>query len=350
MPLHARDAGPSTGVAPARVAADRRGPSAPVRVCLRLLALVLLGGASAVHAQEYPERVVRIVTGYAPGGPSDIVARTVARKLSELWGRQVVVENRPGGSGLVASDMVRGSPPDGYTLQIGTTTTHVINPITLPNATFDPVRDFTPIAPIAVAPYLLVVHPSLKVKTTAELIALAKAQPGKLNYGSSGTSIYLGMELFKALAGIDMVHVPYKGGGPALAALLANEVQVEFDPLPSAALSHVKQGALVLLASSGAKRPRVVPDVPTVAEAGFPGFDVSSWYGVFAPAGTPAPIAERIAAGIARVTALPDVQMTFADLGAEAFSLTPAAFAQLIRRDRDMWLKLIKERNIKVDY
>ena len=211
-------------------------------------------------------------------------------------------------------------------------------------------KDFSPITPIAIAPYLLLVHSSLKVKTTAELIALAKSQPGKLNYGSSGTTVYLGTELFKAMAGIEMVHLPYKGGGPALIALLANEVQVEFDPLPSASFSHIKQGSLTLLATSGARRPRVAPDVPTVAESGLAGFDVSSWYGVFAPAGTPQPVIDKLNAGIARAVDLPDVQAKLTELGSDPYILTPAAFAQVIRRDQSMWQKLIRERNIKVEF
>ena len=317
------------------------------RVVLASTMIVFAGPASG---QDYPIRTVKIVTGYAPGGASDIIARIVAQKLSQFWSRQVVVENRPGASGSLATDFVKGSAPDGYTLQIGTSTTHVLNPITLPNARFDPLKDFAPITPIAIAPYLLLVHPSLKVRDTAELISLAKSQQGKLNYGSSGTTVYLGTELFKAMAGVEMAHIPYKGGGPALVALLANEVQVEFDPLPSAAFGHIKQGAVILLATSGAKRSRVTPDTPTVAESGLPGFEVSSWYGVFAPAGTPKPVVDKLSADIARATELPDVQAKLIELGSDPFSLTPGAFAQLIRRDQDTWTKLIRERNIKVEF
>ncbi|MEO7728448.1 MAG: tripartite tricarboxylate transporter substrate-binding protein, partial [Burkholderiales bacterium] len=181
------------------------------KIARLMIGVALLTGALPVQAQDYPNKTVRIVTGYAPGGASDILARMMAQKLTDFWGQQVVVENRPGASGNLASEYVKGSPPDGYLLQIGTSTTHVLNPITLPGATFDPLKDFSPVTPIAIAPYLLLVHPSLKVKSTAELIALAKSQPGKLNYGSSGTTVYLGTELFKAMAGIEMVHVPYKG-------------------------------------------------------------------------------------------------------------------------------------------
>jgi tripartite-type tricarboxylate transporter receptor subunit TctC len=302
-----------------------------------------------VAAEDYPSRPVRIVTAYAPGGASDILARTVAQKLGEFWGKQVLVENKPGGAGVVGAEYVKVQPNDGYTLAIGTTTTHVINPITLPTAKFDPVKDFAPISPIAIGPYLVAVHPSVQARSIAELIALAKAQPGKLNYGSSGTSIYLGTELFKAMAGIDMVHVPYKGGGPALLALLAGEVQVIFDPLPSAAFNHAKAGKLVLLATSGAKRPRAAPDLPTIAESGLPGFDVSSWYGVFAPAGTPRPVIDLVNSSIAKAVAQPDVQAKLAELGADPYPMSPEEFTQLVRRDQERWMKLIQDRKLKID-
>jgi len=314
-----------------------------------LLSVVLAALCVGAAAQDYPNRPVRIVTAYAPGGASDILARTVAQKLSDLWGKQVLVENRPGAAGVVGAEYVKAQANDGYTLALGTTTTHVINPITLPTAKFDPVKDFVPVSTIAIGPYLVAVHPSVPARNIAQLIALAKAQPGKLNYGSSGTSIYLGTELFKAMAGIDMVHIPYKGGGPALLALLANEVQVIFDPLPSAAFSHAKAGKVVLLATSGAKRPRAAPDLPTVAESGLPGFDVSSWYGVFAPAGTPRPVVDFIASGIAKAVAQPDVQAKLLELGADPHAFGPDQFPTLVRRDQQRWMKLIQERKLKMD-
>jgi tripartite-type tricarboxylate transporter receptor subunit TctC len=317
--------------------------------------VALLGAAALLAvplmsaAQDYPAKVVRIVTAYAPGGASDIVARTVATRLSELWRKQVIVENRPGGSGLVGAMYVRDQPGDGYTLALGTTTTHVINPLTLPTAKFDPLKDFEPVTPIAIAPYLLAVHSSIKVRSTSELIQLAKSQPGKLNYGSSGTSIYLATELFKSMAGIDAMHIPYKGGGPALTALLANEVQLIFDPLPSAAFGHAKSGTVIPLATSGLSRPRVAADLPTIAESGLPGFDVSSWYGLFAPAGTPRNVVATIAASVARVVSEEDVRQKLADLGAEPNPMAPHQFYQLVRRDQDRWAKLIQDRKLRLD-
>ena len=314
-----------------------------------LVAALAWAAAGVAFAQDYPNKPVRLVTAYAPGGASDILARTVAAKLAEVWGKQVLVENRPGGAGVVGAMYVKDQAPDGYTLAIGTTTTHVINPITVTAAKFDPVKDFAPITPIAIGPYLVAVHPSIKVKSISELIAYAKANPGKLNYGSSGTSIYLATELFKAMAGVDMVHIPYKGGGPALTAALANEVQLIFDPLPSQVFGHAKAGTLVPLATSGLRRPRAAPDLPTVAESGLPGFDVSSWYGLFAPAGTPRPVLDFVNAGIAKAVAQPDVSAKLGDLGADPYPLPIEEFTQLVRRDQERWLKLIKDRNLKMD-
>lgn len=317
---------------------------------IRTLAAVALATACAMAiAQDYPSRPVKIVTAYAPGGPSDILARAVAGKLGEIWGKEVVVENRPGGAGVVGPMYVKDQPADGYTLVIGTTTTHVINPIAVPTAKFDAVKDFAPIAPIAGGPYVVAVHPSLGIRSIAELIAYAKKNPGRLNYGSSGTSIYLGTELFKAMAGVFMVHIPYKGGAPALNAVLANEVQVVFDPLPSASFGHAKAGKLVLLATTGAKRPRAAPDLPTIAESGLPGYDVGSWYGVFAPGGTPRPVIDFIAAGISKATTQADLQERLAKLGAETFQMSTAEFTQLVLRDQQRWKKLIDERKLRFD-
>lgn len=314
-----------------------------------IAATALLTSPAASVAQDYPAKVVRLVTAYAPGGASDIVARTVAARLSELWKKQVIVENRAGGSGVVGALYVKDQPGDGYTLAIGTTTTHVINPLTLPTARFDPLKDFEPITSIAIAPYLLAVHSSTKVRSTSELIQLAKSQPGKLNYGSSGTSIYLAMELFKSMAGIDAVHIPYKGGGPALTALLANEVQLIFDPLPSAAFGHAKGGSVIPLATSGLIRPKVAAELPTIAESGLPGFDVSSWYGLFAPTGTPRNVVATIAASVARVVSEDEVQKKLADLGAEPNPMAPHQFYQLVRRDQERWMKLIQDRKLRLD-
>ncbi len=317
-----------------------------------LLACALAGLAAipaAATGQEYPNRPVKIITPYAPGGASDILARTLAAKLTELWGRQAVVENRAGGSGIVGTEAVKAAAPDGYTLELGTITTHVLNPLLLPAAKYDGIKDFTPVTLMANSPFVLIAHPSLKVKNVAELIALARAQPGKLNFGSSGigTSNHLSGELFKAMAGVDIVHVPYKGGSQSITGVLSNEIQLLFDPLPTPSVNHARQGALVLLATTGRKRSRAVPDVPTVAEGGLPGYETGAWYGIFGPAGVPRPIVDRLAADVARAVEAPDVQAKLAELGNESVTTTPEGFIEVILKDREVWSRLIRERNIK---
>ena len=318
---------------------------------IRFLCACLLGAlAHFAAAQDYPSRPVKLVSPYASGGANDILARALAQKLSDLWNAQVLVENKPGASGILGTDFVRSAAPDGYTLELGTITTHVLNPILLPTAKYDGLKDFTPLAAIANSPFLLVVTPKINVKTTAELIALMKAQPGKLNFGSSGigTSNHLAGELFKAMAGVDMVHVPYKGGTGSLMGLLQNEIQVQFDPLPSTAVAQVKQGALVALATTGKRRSRALPDLPTVAESGLPGYEAGAWYGVFAPAGLPRPVAQKISADVLRAVETSDAQAKLGELGAESLALGAPAFAEMIQRDRDVWTKLVRDRGIKI--
>ena len=313
-------------------------------------ASVLLSMPALAAAQDFPTRPVKLVTPYASGGATDILARTLAQKLSELWGQQVLVENKPGASGVLGTEFVKTSPPDGYTVQLGTLTTHVLNPILLPTAKYDGLKDFAPLATMANSPFVLVVTPKINVRNTAELIALMKAQPGKLNFGSSGigTSNHLAGELFKAMAGADMVHVPYKGGTGSLLGLLQNEIQVQFDPLPSTAIAQVKQGALVALATTGKRRSRALPELPTVAESGLPGYEAGAWYGFFVPAATPRAVTQKLSADIVRAVDSPDVQAKLGELGAEPLTLSSPAFVELIQRDRDVWAKLIRERGIKV--
>jgi len=304
--------------------------------------------AGSAMAQAYPSKPVTLVVPFPPGGTTDVLARALGEKLSQNLGQPVIVENKPGAGATLGADYVAKARPDGYTLLVGAVH-HTIATSVYKKLPYSFDKDFAPITTMAIVPNVLVVNAGTPVKNVAELVALAKAQPGKLNYGSSGTSIYLGTELFKAMAGIDMVHVPYKGGGPALLALLAGEVQVIFDPLPSAAFNHAKAGKLVLLATSGAKRPRAAPDLPTIAESGLPGFDVSSWYGVFAPAGTPRPVIDLVNSSIAKAVAQPDVQAKLAELGADPYPMSPEEFTQLVRRDQERWMKLIQDRKLKID-
>src|SRR5258706_3340532 len=288
---------------------------------------------AALQAQSYPSRPVKIVTPYAPGGASDILARTLAQKLSELWGQSAVVENKPGGNGVIGTEFVARAAPDGYTLELGTITTHVLVPILVSTLNYDPVRDFTPVALIANSPFVLVVNPATKVTSVAELIAAARAQPGKLNFGSSGlgTSNHLAGELFKVLAPADIVHVPYKGGTQSLGSLLQNETQILFDPLPSTALAQARAGKLTALATTGAKRSPAAPDLPTVAESGVPGFEAGAWYGIYAPAKLDPAIATKLGADINRAMAAPEVHDKLGSLGSEPVIATTDGLVALMR-------------------
>src|SRR5690349_12578544 len=253
-------------------------------------ASILALGAPVVPAQPatYPTKPIRLIVPFPPAGTTDILARAVAQKLSETWGQQVVVDNHPGAGGNIGSDIVAKASPDGYTLLMGTVGTHAINPSLYAKMPYDHVKDFAPVILVAGVPNVLVVNPALPVKSVQELIVYGKANPGKLNFASSGngTSIHLSGELFKTMTGIQMTHVPYKGSSPALTDLIAGQVQLMFDNLPSS-LQFIKAGKLRALAVTSLERSSALPDVPTLAESGLPGFEVSSWFGVLAPAGTP---------------------------------------------------------------
>lgn len=317
---------------------------------LRSIAILMLASlsiCSPLAAQDYPNRPVRLITPYGSGGATDILARTLAHKLGEGWGQSVVVENRPGASGTMGSEFVARSAPDGYTLQLGTVTTHVLNQILRPTR-YDGLKDFVPLATLASSPFLLAVHPSLKVGSVSDLIAYAKANPGKLSFSSSGvgTSNHLAGELFKAMAGIDIVHVPYKGGTESVLALIRNDVQMLFDPLPSTIIAQAAEGRVIALATTGMKRSAAVPELPTVAEAGLPGYDVTAWFGIFAPAHTPASVVNKIADAIVKASAAPDVLGRLKELGTEPLAIKTTEFQRMMQRDHERWSNLIRERNI----
>jgi len=269
------------------------------RLYRTLLAGALLAAlpitAFAQAKTTYPTKPIRLIVAFPPGGSTDIVARLVGQKLSERVGQQVVVDNRGGAGGTIGTDIAAKSPADGYTLTMGTTSTHVIAPAIFPNVNYDPVKDFEPITLVASTPYLLVLHPGVKAKSLKDFIALVKSQPGKLNYASagSGTTTQIAMEMLKLAAGIDIVHVPFKGNGPAGTATMGGQVQALFGSMP-AVLPHAKSGKLNALAVGTAKRSSALPNVPTVAESGYPGFEVSLWLGFFAPKGTPAPVLKKL--------------------------------------------------------
>jgi tripartite-type tricarboxylate transporter receptor subunit TctC len=280
------------------------------RVAVALLAAGALGLVPLAHAQSgYPGKPVRLVVPFPAGGTTDILARAVAQKLSEAWGQSVVVDNRPGAGGNIGSELVARAAPDGYTLLMGTVGTHAINASLYSKMPYDHVKDFAPVILVAGVPNVLVVNPSVPVNSVPELIAYLKANPGKVNFASSGsgTSIHLSGELFKVMTGVQMTHVPYKGSAPALTDLVGGQVQLMFDNLPSS-LAFIKAGKLRALAVTSAARAAALPDVPTIAESGVPGFEASSWVGVLAPTGTPPDVIARINAEVGMWLASPDAR------------------------------------------
>lgn len=318
----------------------------------RKLALALalaIGLPAACLAQAYPTKQIRIVVGYAPGGTTDIIARVLANRLTTTMGQPVIVENRAGAGGNIGAELVARSAPDGYTLQLGTAGNMTVNPSIYPNMSFDTVRDFQPISLIATLPNLMVVNPKVPAKTVQEFVAWAKARPGQVYFGSSGTgnTPHMTAELFNLAAGLNMVHVPYKGSGPALTDLIGgNGVQVMFDNMPSA-IGFARNGSLRALAVTSPKRVASEPNLPTIKESGYPDFQVVTWFGLFAPARTPADIVERLHREVADAVRSPEVQKKLIELGSEPTSNTPAEFAALVKSDLAGWAKVVKAANIK---
>jgi tripartite-type tricarboxylate transporter receptor subunit TctC len=314
-----------------------------------LTASALPFGIPLARAQAYPAKPIRLVVPYPPGGPTDVLARIVAAKLPDMLGQQVVLDNKPGASGMIGAEQVAKSAPDGYTL-LSNASIHVINPSLYPKANFDAINDFVPVTQLASVPLILVVNNDLPIRSVKDLIAYAKANPGKLNFGSSGNAAapHLAGESFKIMAGAPMQHVPYKGSAPALTDLIGGQVQLMFDSMPSA-MPHVKAGKIRPLAVTTAQRVAAVPDLPTIAEAGVPGYDISTWYGVWAPKGTPREIVERLHAEIVKVLKLPDTRERYAGLGAEPVGSTPEEFAAYCRSELAKWAKVVKESGAKAD-
>ena len=309
-----------------------------------------LTAAPAALAQTYPTKTVRMIVAFPPGGTTDILARATAQKLTEAFGQQVVIDNRPGAGGNIGTELVARSPADGYTLLASPGSTLTSNPAVYAKVPFDTVRDFAPVTIIAEVPNVLIVHPSLPVKTVKELIALAKARPGQLAYASTGAgqSTHLSAELFKQMARVDMIHVPYKGSAPALTDMVAGQVTVMFDNMPSC-LPFVKAGRLKAIAVTSTKRSPTTPELPTVAEAALPGFDVTVWFSVLAPANTPRDIVARLNGEIVKALKAPDMRERLSQQGAEPVGNTPEEFAGVIKRDLAKWSKLVKDANIRLD-
>ena len=315
---------------------------------MRLLAALTLAFAALAAQAQYPNRPVKLIVPFPPAGATDIVGRIVAQKLGEQLGQPVVVENRPGAGGSIGSDLVAKSAPDGYTLLIATSSTHSIGPM-LQKLPYDPLKDFAPITHVANVPNVLVVSPKLPVGSVAELIALAKSKPGQLNFASSGvgTIVHLNAELFKMLAGVDLVHVPYKGTALSIPDVANGSIAMLFDSLASVQ-PHIKAGRVRPLAVNAQKRSALLPEVPTLAEAGMPAFDRYTWFGMFAPAGTPAAIVERVQSGVLAALKAPDLLERFAAAGAEAVGSTPGQFVERIKSDAAKWAQVIKAANVKV--
>ncbi|HET9045365.1 MAG TPA: tripartite tricarboxylate transporter substrate binding protein [Casimicrobiaceae bacterium] len=304
----------------------------------------------ALAQSAYPTKPVRIVVPFPAGGTTDILARAAAQKLSETWGQQAIVDNRPGAGGNIGAELVAKSAPDGYTLLMGTVGTHAINASLYPKMPYDHVKDFVPVILVAGVPNVLVVNPELPVRSVQELMAYAKANPGKLNFASSGsgTSIHLSGELFKVMTGAQMTHVPYKGSAPALTDLIGGQVQLMFDNLPSS-LAFIKAGKLRALAVTSAQRSPALPDVPTVAESGVPGFEASSWFGLLAPAGTPPTIVAKINTDTQKWLASPDAKEKLAAQGANVAGGSPDDFAKHIQSETAKWARVVKESGAKVE-
>src|SRR5580765_743798 len=299
-------------------------------------------------AQSYPTKPVRIIVGYPAGGPTDMIARTVAQKLSPALGQQVIVDNRPGASGMIGAELTVKAPPDGYTL-LTVPITYAVTPSVFPKMPYDAEKDLAPVALVAAAPFILVVHPTLPVKTVKDLIALAKSRPGQINYASAsaGGMPHLAGELFNIMAGVKLTHIPYKGAAPATIDLLAGQVSLMFNNMLSA-MPHVKSGKLRAVAVTSAKRSSAVPELPTVAET-IPGFEASGWYGAFAPAATPREIIAKLNGEINRLMRQPDVAQRLAGDGVEAVTMTPAEFGTYLHSEIVKWGKVVKISGATVD-
>jgi len=313
-------------------------------------AVLSVAAVGAAQAQSYPNKPVRLIVPYPAGGTTDIIARLAAQQLSERLKQPFVVENKAGANGAIGSVEVARAPADGYTLLMGTASTHGINSAVYKSLPYDAVKDFAPVTIVASTPNIIAVHPSVPAKNLQELLALAKAQPGKLNYGSTslGGSPHMSAELLKMMAGVDMVHVPYKGAAPMLTDLMGGQVQVGFDNLPST-INFVRSGKVRAIAVTTPQRWPGAPEIPTVAESGLPGYEVSGWFGLLAPAGTPPAVLATIQQALAEAVKQPEVNKQMLELGAQPVANTPDAFAKLVQADVAKWRDVVKTTGVKLD-
>ena len=311
---------------------------------------ILLAAAAPAQAQSYPIRPIRIMVAYTPAGTTDILARLIAQKMNDKWGQPVIVENRPGANGNIGTELAARATPDGYSILMAAAATHSINNTLYPKLTWDAVRDFAPISLVALVPNIMVVNNSLPVKSVKDLVAYAKANPGKLAHGSpgNGSTAHLSMELFKSLTGITMTHVPYKGSAGVLADVMAGQIALTMDNIP-VYLPQVRAGRIRALAVSSAKRAASAPDIPTMMEAGVPGLEAVSWFGLVAPAATPKPIVGMLSVETARILKLADVHKRISELGAEPVGSTPQQYAAFIRSEIVKWRKVIQDAGVRLD-
>ena len=314
-----------------------------------IVAAILLAASAAVSAQAYPSKPIRVIVPFPPGGANDITIRVLNMRLPSLLGQNLIIDNRPGAGGNIGAEITAKSPPDGYTLLIANNSL-IVNASLYRRLPYDPFRDFVPITMTATSPNMVVAHPALPVRTTKELVALAKAQPGQIVYGSPGpgTPSHLAGELFRVRTGSNMLHVPYKGAGPLMVDQIGGHVMLSFTA-PIVSKPHIDAGKLRAIAVTSEKRWPGLPDVPSVAEAGYPGFDVYLWVALFAPAGTPRAIIDRVAGDVAKALESRDVKERFASANIETSSTTPDALAAFLKKDFELWDKVIKSQGIKLD-
>jgi tripartite-type tricarboxylate transporter receptor subunit TctC len=322
----------------------------PLLIGCLTAALLAAGNTAAQTAQNFPSRALRMVIHFPPGGPTDFVGRAMGQRLSEIWRQQILVENRPGAGGVIGVENVLRSPPDGYTILFGTGGSLALAPALNPKLPYDVFRDLAPVSLLVINPQILVVHPSLPVRSVQDLIKLAKAKPGQINYGSvgPGSPQHMGMELLKWMAGVNLTHIPYKGTAPAMTDLMSGQITAMFNSMPSV-LPHIATGRMRGIAVGSAKRSPAVPDIPTVAESGVKGFQYTTWYAFMAHAGVPKDIIARINAETVRVLNEPEIAKRFSSQGAEPAPTTPEGLGRFMREEYENWVKVIKTANIRLE-
>jgi tripartite-type tricarboxylate transporter receptor subunit TctC len=315
-----------------------------------LLIALALAAVGEVHAQTYPTRPLRIIVAFPPGGGTDIVARIISPRLTEMWGQQVIVENRAGASGVIGTEAAARSAPDGHTLFMATMGNVTVNQHLYPKMPVDPLRDLAPLSQVVAVHFVMVAHPSLPARNVKELIALARSKPGQINYSSSGPggAPHLGMELFKSLAKVNLVHIPYKGSGPSFADLIGGQVSLTSDSLVQA-LPYIRAERLRALGVLGAKRSPLLPDVPTIAESGVPGYELTNWFGLLVPAGTARELITRINGAVVKVLQQPDVRERLVAMGADVVGNSPEEFGTFMQAESTKWAKVVKDANIRAE-